>query len=48
MPWTISIILLLLWLVGLFTGVGGGFIHLLLIGALVVLIFIRPAGRTVV
>ena len=42
MPWTISIILLLLWLVGLLTGVGGGFIHLLLIGALVVLIFMRP------
>jgi hypothetical protein len=48
MPWTISIILLLLWLVGLLTGAGGGFIHLLLIGALVVLIFMRPSGRTVV
>lgn len=42
MSWNISIILLLLWLIGGITGVGGGFIHLLLIGALVVLVFTRP------
>lgn len=38
MLWTIIGILLLLWLVGLLTEVGGGLIHILL--AIVVIVFI--------
>jgi hypothetical protein len=39
MIWTIFVILLALWLLGLIGGIGGGFIHLLLIIAGAVLIF---------
>ena len=39
MIWTIFVILLVLWLLGLISGVGGGFIHLLLIVAGAVLVF---------
>lgn len=38
MLWTIMVILLVLWMVGMLTEVGGAFIHLLLAVALVVLI----------
>lgn len=36
MLWTIVAILIALWLVGLIADIGGGFIHLLLVIALVV------------
>ncbi|HJQ27197.1 MAG TPA: lmo0937 family membrane protein [Blastocatellia bacterium] len=39
MIWTIFVILLLLWFLGVMSGVGGWFIHLLLIVAGAVLIF---------
>ncbi len=39
MRWTIVVILLVLWLLGFIAGVGGQFIHLLLIVAGAVLIF---------
>ncbi|MGH9942846.1 MAG: lmo0937 family membrane protein [Pyrinomonadaceae bacterium] len=39
MIWTIVIVLLVLWLLGFIIDVAGGFIHLLLIGALVVLAY---------
>jgi hypothetical protein len=38
MLWTIVLILVVLWALGLITAVGGAFIHLLLIIALVVLV----------
>jgi hypothetical protein len=49
MLWTIFLILLVLWLLGLVSGYAlGGFIHLLLVIAVVVLIFQLIAGRRVV
>lgn len=45
MIWTIFVILLALWLLGLISGVGGGFIHLLLIIAGAVLIFNLISNR---
>lgn len=39
MLWTIIIIILVLWLLGLIADIGGGLINLLLIVALVVFIF---------
>jgi hypothetical protein len=38
MLWTILVILLVLWLIGLLSHVGGGLIHLLLVVAVVILI----------
>jgi hypothetical protein len=48
MIWTILGILVLLWLLGFITHVGGGLIHLLLVVALVVFIVDLLAGRRVV
>ena len=49
MLWTIVVLLLLLWLVGVFTHVAGSLIHLLLLVALaVVLIRIIQGRRPVV
>lgn len=49
MLWTIFVILLVLWLVGLVTSYTmGGFIHLLLLVALVVLILNLVTGRRAV
>ena len=46
MLWTIFVILLILWLVGLVTSTTmGGFIHLLLLIAVVVLVFNLLQGR---
>jgi hypothetical protein len=45
MLWTIFIILLVLWLLGLMAGVGGQFIHLLPVIAAVMLIFNLLNGR---
>ena len=46
MLWTILVILLVLWLLGLLMSVGGGFIHLLLVIAAIVLVFNLLSGRT--
>ena len=47
MLWTIFVILLVLWLLGLVTAYTlGGFIHLLLVIALVVLVIRLIQGRT--
>jgi hypothetical protein len=47
MLWTIFVILLVLWLVGLVTAYTvGGFIHLLLVIAVVVLVMQLLQGRT--
>ena len=45
MLWTILVILLVLWQLGLLTSVGGGLIHLLLIVAAIVLIYNLFVGR---
>jgi hypothetical protein len=47
MLWTLLAILLVLWLLGVITSVtAGGFIHLLLVVAVVVLIFNLISGRS--
>ncbi|MGH2455368.1 MAG: lmo0937 family membrane protein [Candidatus Limnocylindria bacterium] len=49
MLWTIIVILLVLWLVGLITSTTlGGFLHLLLVIAAIVLVFNLLAGRRAV
>ena len=46
MIWTIFVILLVLWLLGLVTSYTmGGFIHILLVVAVIVLIFRLVSGR---
>ena len=46
MVWTIIVILLVLWLLGLLADVAGGLIHLLLVVALVVFLINLFRGRT--
>lgn len=48
MLWTIIGILVLLWLVGFLTHVGGGLIHILLVVALVVIVVNLLTGRRTV
>ena len=49
MLWTITIILFVLWLVGMVSGsLFGGWIHLLLVLAVIVLIFNLLSGRRTV
>ena len=48
MLWTILVILLGLWLLGLIGQVGGGFIHLLLFVAVIVVIYHLVTRRRVV
>ena len=49
MLWTLFVILLVLWLLGLVSSYTmGGFIHLLLLAALVVLVFQLLSGRRVI
>jgi hypothetical protein len=43
--WTILVIVLVIWLIGLIADIGGGLIHLLLIVALVILVFNLITGR---
>jgi fatty acid desaturase len=48
MLWTILVILLALWLLGLIASVGGAFIHLLLVLALIVIVAQFLSGRRTV
>jgi uncharacterized protein DUF5670 len=48
MLWTILVILLVLWLLGLLGSIGGGFIHLLLVVAAIVLVVQLLQGRRTV
>ena len=48
MLWTILVILLILWLLGFIGHVGGSFIHLLLVVAVIVLIYNLLTGRRTV
>lgn len=45
MLWTIVVILVVLWLLGFLTSVGGGLIHILLVVALIVFIIQLVTGR---
>lgn len=45
MLWTLFVILLVLWALGLISGVGGGLIHILLVIAVIVLIIRLVTGR---
>jgi len=45
MLWTILVILLVLWLLGVIAHVGGGLIHLLLVLALIVIVYRLITGR---
>ncbi|MHB1134343.1 MAG: lmo0937 family membrane protein [Chloroflexota bacterium] len=45
MLWTIIVLLVVFWLVGLLMNVGGGLIHLLLVLALIVLLYNLLTGR---
>lgn len=45
MLYTILAILLVLWLLGLITEIGGALIHLLLVAALIVFVFSLFSGR---
>jgi hypothetical protein len=46
MLWTVFVILLILWLLGLVTSYTmGGFIHILLVVAVIILIFRLVSGR---
>ena len=46
--WTILVIVLVLWLLGMISNFGGGLIHLLLVIAAIVLIFNLLSGRRMV
>jgi hypothetical protein len=45
MLWTIFVVVLILWLLGFTLHVAGGFIHLLLVLAVIILIFNLISGR---
>ena len=45
MLWTILVILVVLWLLGFVTHVGGNLIHILLVVAVIVLIYNLVVGR---
>ena len=47
MLWTILVILVVLWLLGFLTQIGGGLIHILLVIALIVLVVQLLSGRRV-
>lgn len=47
MLWTIAVILIVLWLLGVVVHIGGGLIHLLLVIAIVVVLVRLFTGRTV-
>jgi hypothetical protein len=47
MLWTIILLLLILWALGFGFHVLGGFIHILLVVALVILVFELVTGRTI-
>lgn len=47
MLYTIAIILLVLWLLGMVTSIGGGLIHILLVVAAVVILIRLFTGRKV-
>ncbi len=47
MLWTLFVVLLVLWALGMLTSVGGSLIHILLVIALIVLVFNLIQGRRI-
>jgi hypothetical protein len=45
MLWTIAVVLIVLWALGLFAHVAGGLIHLLLVVAVIVIVLNLVRGR---
>lgn len=45
MLWTVFVILLVVWVLGVISNIGGGFLHLLLIVAALALVFSLVCGR---
>ena len=45
MLWTIFVVILVLWLLGFSFHIAGSLIHILLVGALIILIFNLVSGR---
>ncbi|MPN39835.1 hypothetical protein SDC9_187369 [bioreactor metagenome] len=45
MLWTIAVIVLILWGLGLVSAIGGGFIHILLVVALVLVVIQLMSGK---
>ena len=45
MLWTIAVILIVLWLLGFTTSIGGGLIHILLVIAVIVVVVQLLQGR---
>jgi hypothetical protein len=43
--WTVIVVLVVLWVLGLVVHIGGGLIHLLIVAALVLLVFNLMTGR---
>lgn len=48
MLWTLVVLLLLFWVIGLMVDIAGGLIHILLVIALVVIVYRLLTGRRVV
>ena len=46
--WTVAAVLVILWLLGLFSGIGGSLIHALLVIAVIVIVIRLVQGRDVV
>jgi hypothetical protein len=44
--WTVLVVLVVLWLIGLVANVGGGLIHVLLVIAAIILIYNLITGRS--
>jgi hypothetical protein len=47
MLWTVFVVLLILWLLGFSFHIGGGLIHLVLVGAVVILIVNLVSGHRI-
>jgi hypothetical protein len=47
MFWTIVVILLALWILGLLSGIGGAIIHILLVIAVIVIVYRLVKGKNV-
>jgi hypothetical protein len=47
MLWTIVVILIVLWFLGLITSVGGGLIHILLVIALILIVINLLQGKKI-
>jgi hypothetical protein len=45
MLWAVIVVLVVLWLIGFVGQIGGGFIHILLVAAAIVLIYNLVIGR---